>query len=419
MAESTITILITCFAALFFVTEWIPLGVTAMFSALALYFTGVIEAKDVFSNLTNNNVMIFIGMFIIGGCLFKTGIAETIGSKVARYAKTERQLMISVMVLTMLLSSVLSNVGTVAVLMPIVISIADTSGFPRSKLLMSLSIAAILGGNITLIGSIPPGVAKGVLENAYPDMTFTFGEFAYIGIPLCIVGLLYMLLIGGRLIPDTSERLAAAGDTYKSESRDYSHIKPWERTITMIVMIVVIVCMVLEKVIGVPLHISAMTGAFILITTRVVAIKQAAEMVEWNTVLITAGMLTVAGALNTSGAGELIAGKIIGLIGESTSPLVLFSIFFITTAVLTQFMSNVTTTSLLAPIGMAMAPKAVLVAIVIGASCAFGTPIGSPPSTIVVGPGGFKFTDFTKVGVPLIVLCFIVSLIIVPIVWPF
>ena len=88
-------------------------------------------------------------------------------------------------------------------------------------------------------------------------------------------------------------------------------------------------------------------------------------------------------------------------------------------------MSNTASCALLAPIGIAIAqginadPKAVLMAIAIAASCAFATPVGTPPNTIVLGPGEYRFMDYVKAGVPLIIVCFIVSLIIIPIVWPF
>jgi len=92
---------------------------------------------------------------------------------------------------------------------------------------------------------------------------------------------------------------------------------------------------------------------------------------------------------------------------------------------LTQFMSNTASTALLAPIGLSIAvgigasPYAVLMAIAVAASCAFATPVGTPPNTLVLGPGGYRFMDYVKVGTPLVVLCFIVSVIIIPVVWPF
>ena len=103
---------------------------------------------------------------------------------------------------------------------------------------------------------------------------------------------------------------------------------------------------------------------------------------------------------------------------------ILFTLFSMICG-LTQFMSNTASAALLCPIGISIAknigadPHAVLMAIAVAASCAFATPVGTPPNTLVLGPGGYKFFDYVKAGVPLVVVSFIVSLIVIPIVWPF
>lgn len=129
--------------------------------------------------------------------------------------------------------------------------------------------------------------------------------------------------------------------------------------------------------------------------------------------------------METSGAGRMIAEAVLGLMGDMPSPYLITGILFLLSCGLTQFMSNTASTALLVPIGISIAegiganPHAVLMAIGVGASCAFATPIGTPPNTIVLGPGGYKFTDYIKAGGGLIVVCFIVSLIVIPMVWPF
>ena len=133
----------------------------------------------------------------------------------------------------------------------------------------------------------------------------------------------------------------------------------------------------------------------------------------------------VAAALDQTGAGELIADKVIGLLGKNPSPYVLTFVIFMLCCVLTNFMSNTATTALMAPIavsiaqGMGADPSAVLMACVIGGSCAYATPIGMPANTMVLGAGGYTFLDYTKSGLPLIVIATVVSMIILPIAFPF
>ena len=136
-------------------------------------------------------------------------------------------------------------------------------------------------------------------------------------------------------------------------------------------------------------------------------------------------MMPVSAAMDKTGAGALIADWTVGLMGGSPSPLVVTAILFILSCGLTQFMSNTASAALLCPIGIAIAkqlgadPKAVLMAIAVAASCAFATPVGTPPNTLVLGPGGYKFMDYVKCGTGLVVVAFVVSLVVIPIVWPF
>ena len=194
-------------------------------------------------------------------------------------------------------------------------------------------------------------------------------------------------------------------------------------------MVLVVLIMAFEPqiktVIPMTLAMAAVMGAIILVLTKCLTEKQAYQGIDWVTIFLFAGMMPIATAMEKSGAGRLIADGVVGVMGGSPSPLMVTAVLFILSCGLTQVMSNTACTALLAPIGISIAlklgadPKAVLMAIAVASSCAFATPVGTPPNTLVLGPGGYKFMDYVKVGTPLIVLCFIVSIIIIPIVWPF
>ena len=137
------------------------------------------------------------------------------------------------------------------------------------------------------------------------------------------------------------------------------------------------------------------------------------------------GTLSLASALSQTGAGAMIAETVMGALGESPSPYVLTFVVFILCCIMTNFLSNTATTALMVPIclsiaqGMGADPRAVLMACVIGGSCAYATPIGMPANTMVVGAGGYTFMDYVKSGLPLIVIATIVSMVILPIAFPF
>ena len=153
--------------------------------------------------------------------------------------------------------------------------------------------------------------------------------------------------------------------------------------------------------------------------------KQAYASIDWVTIFLFAGMMPVSEAMDKTGAGKLIAEWTVSLMGGSPSPMFVTAILFILSCGLTQFMSNTASSALLCPIGLAISkqlgadPKAVLMAIAVAASCAFATPVGTPPNTLVLGPGGYKFMDYVKAGTGLVIVAFIVSLVVIPMVWPF
>ena len=429
MDPAITTLCVLAVAAFLFVTELIPLAVTAMAACTALGILGVLPSKQVYAGLSNSTVVLFGGMFVIGAAMFKTGLAEAVGLWVVNKAGTgEVKLMGAVMLVTIILSSVSSNTGTVACLMPVIIGIANAANIPASKELMPLAIAANVGGTITMIGTPPNVIVTGALSAAGLP-SFGFFEFALIGVPLSIVVLIYMLTIGRKTIPiknagamdDEAVKAAKEEAGASDDAAPKSKTKMW---ISGLILIGVVAAMALNLK-TVPLQTAAVTGAILCVITGCLKEKEAYAGIDWVTIFLFAGMLSVATAMDKTGAGKLIADTVVGMMGENPNPIVLCAVLYLISNVLTQFMSNTASAALLAPIGISIAqsigadPKPVLMAIGIAASMAFATPMATPPNTLVLGPGGFSFNDYVKVGVPLCVITFIVSVIIIPIFWPF
>lgn len=419
MSATTITLLFLLFAVIMFVLEKIPLGVTSMIVCIGLVVTGVLDIKTAFAGFIDSNVILFVAMFIVGGALFETGMANKIGGIVTKFAKTERMLIVAIMVVVGFMSGVLSNTGTAAVLIPVVIGIAARSGYKRSRLLMPLVFAAAMGGNLSLIGAPGNLIAQSALEEI--NMEFGFFEYAIVGLPILIIGILFYATIGYRLLPDHDVTEERGFDTAK----DFSDVPAWKQWLSLIVLVLTLLAMIFEKKIGIKLSISGCIGALILILTGVISEKEALKSIDLKTIFLFGGTLSLASALAETGAGETIANTVIGALGSYPSPYILTFVVFILCCVMTNFMSNTATTALMVPIclsiaeGMGADPRAVLMACVIGGSCAYATPIGMPANTMVVGAGGYRFMDYVKAGFPLIIIATIISMIILPIAFPF
>ncbi len=422
MSPEIITLLFLIFAVIMFAWEKIPLSITAMIVAVGLTITGVLDASEAFSGFVDGNVLLFMAMFIVGAAFFDTGMAQKVGGVITKFAKTERQLIVAVMIITGLMSGVLSNTGTAAVLIPVLIGISAKSGFARSKLLLPLVMASAMGGNLSLIGA--PG--NMIAQSALQDMGLEFGffEYAKVGLPMLIIGIIYFGLFGYKLLPDRKDDPLDSDNVYNQDT-DYSKVPKWKQNVALIVLVLTILAMIFEDLIGVKLYISAWVGALVLVATKVISEKNAMRSIDMNTILLFVGSLALAQSMVKSGAGDLLASTIIGSIGENPSPYVLLFVVFMISAIMTNFMSNTATTALLVPIGLSIAnvmgadPKAVLMATVIGGSCAYLTPIGMPANTMVYSLGGYAFKDYVRAGAPLLLISIVVGMILLPILFPF
>ncbi|NCB95214.1 MAG: SLC13/DASS family transporter [Negativicutes bacterium] len=429
MSPAVQTLIVLAIMAVFFVTEIIPLAITSLGGAIALALMGIISSKEAFSGLSDSTVVLFAGMFVVGGALFYTGLAQKIGETVVSKAGTsENGLMFAIMAVTATMSAFLSNTGTAAALLPVVVGICAVAKIPASRQLMPLAFAAGVGGIITMVGTPPNIIVNGALNKA-GITPFGFFEFAWIGIPLTIATILFMMTIGKRFLPN--HIIEDVGEVEQEVSADEVSNDPKKQLYSGLILGGVIVLMILGDTlksnfgINLPLSLVAVVGAMLCVLTGCLGEKQAYTSIDWVTIFLFAGMMPVAGAMDKSGAGQLIANAVLGIMGSDPSPYFATAVLFILSCVMTQFMSNTASCALLAPIGIAIAkgmgadPHAVLMAIGVAASCAFGTPVGTPPNTLVLGPGQYKFMDYVKAGVPLIIVCFIVSILIIPMVWPF
>jgi di/tricarboxylate transporter len=195
--------LIILFAAIIlFVTEWLRVDVVALGVMTALMLTGLLDPNEAISGFSNPAVLTIASLFIVGGAVMHTGLASAIGQRLLAIAGDHPvRLMIVIMLSVALMSSFMSSTGTVALLLPAIISLGRSANISPSKLLLPLAYGSLLGGATTLIGT-PPNIIVADLLRDQGEPTFGFFDFAPIGISLLIAGIIYMLLIGRKMLPD-------------------------------------------------------------------------------------------------------------------------------------------------------------------------------------------------------------------------
>lgn len=315
MSQITITLLFLAFAIIMFMLEKIPLGVTSMIVCVGLVVTGVLDWQTAFAGFIDSNVILFVAMFIVGGALFETGMANKIGGVVTHFAKTEKQLIIAIMVIVGVMSGFLSNTGTAAILIPVVIGIAAKSGYSRSRLLMPLVFAAAMGGNLSLIGAPGNMIAQSSMEKI--GLKFGFFDYAKVGLPILVVGIIFFALFGYKFLPD---KVDTSSEGIFDETKDFSNVPKWKQNLSLIILLLTLLGMIFEEQIGIKLCVIGCVGALALIVTGVISEKDALLSIDLKTIFLFGGTLSLASALEATGAGELIADKVIGMLGDNPSP---------------------------------------------------------------------------------------------------
>jgi anion transporter len=410
-------------SAILFFTELLPLAVTAMLVPISLNLSGVISGKEAFENFGDQWVVLFMAMFVVGEGMFRTGIADIVGRVVVKVSGNSRaKLVVITMVAVGSMSAFLSNTGTVALFIPLVVGMAASAKLKPGTLLMPMAFAASLGGTVTLVGTPPNGVVNSAIGKAVQDGTlvgdhvarFGFFEFAKIGVIMLVVGVVYYALIGHRFLPDSEGPEVA--------EHEHAFKRRRNRMPFAVAIFVGVVAVMVVNSEAFPLQTAAMLGACLMVITGCVTMKEAFASISWTTIFLFAGMLSMSTAMSSSGAAKLVADSVVGMVN---SPLVLLAAVFGITALVTNFMSNTATATLMAPLGVAMANKMgiscmpVLMGVAIASSCCFLTPVATPPNTMVLGPGGYRFWDYFKAGWPLQVISFVVGVLLIPVFWPF
>lgn len=414
---------IMAIALILFITEWLPLPVTAMGVAVSFYLIGAVDASTALASFSSKTAMIIVAMAIIGEAVFKTGGADKIGRLLTKAARDERKLIFVIILFSGLMSGFLSNTGAAALLIALILGMCSSTGMKRSKLMYPVIVGCCFGGGISIVGTTSGPFLQETLEGLGTGLTFSFFEWAPLSILLLLVSAVYMSTIGYKLLPDTpcNENSFESGNV---KTQDFSHVPAWKTYLSLGLMVATFLGMIFEDQIGIPLHFTAIIGALIAVGSGCITVKQASNAVPMSGLIIYAALVPVASAMTNSGAADLIANAALSVLSSLNSPILVLLLIFVIITPITNFMSNAATIILFTPIALIVAealginPKAILTAVRWAASIAIATPVAMPANSMAVEPGGYKFMDFVKPGLPLTLICIVLSIGYIAIFYP-
>jgi di/tricarboxylate transporter len=191
--------------------------------------------------------------------------------------------------------------------------------------------------------------------------------------------------------------------------------------LALLIMAAVLTPVILDVL---PIAIAAVAGVVLMVLTGCLTMEEAYQAIEWKAVFLIAGMLPLGIAMEQTGAARFLAEGVVGLVGP-LGPLAVMGGLFVLAALASQVMPNPAVAVLLAPIALntasdlGISPYPLMMAVAVSASAAFLSPVGHSANVLVMGPGGYKFADYTKVGIPLTLVTLGVVLLVLPIFWPF
>jgi len=478
--------------ALFSILLFTKIRADAVFlgAMVILYVTGVLNAKEAFSGLSQSSVVVVGVLFVVVAGLTYTGVLQWIVKNLLGQPKRWSSAVVRLMLPVAGLSSFLSNTTVVALFIGIVKMWSKKLGIAPSKLLIPLSYASGMGGVCTLIGTPPnliisglyaeetgvqmnvlattiPGLfclAVGVLsvialrrllpEREAPKETFEqTTEYTvemlvpssnkYIGETLGYAGLLNVE--GGRLIKMHhfdgvavpieenefimgGDRLVFAGDIKAITELTKTHgLVLGDEVVdigikTLLSSLIMLAMVVLSALGIIPLLMCACLAALAMVITRCCTPEQAMKSIDWSILVVFAGSVVLGLAIQKTGIAERMATGILDVCG--TNPIVVMTAVCLVATFITEFISNTAAGAMFFPIMYEAAiqlgyePMTFLIALMISVSSSFATPIGSPTHMMVYGPGGYRFTDFVRIGFWMNIIILIANILITNIVYP-
>lgn len=205
-----LTLAILFVTAVFFVWGKIRSDIVALCSLLSLVLLGILKPGEALAGFSNSVVIMMVGLFIVGGAIFQTGLAKSISLRLLKFAgKSEIKLFLLVVLVTVFFGSFVSNTGTVALLLPIVVSMATEAGTNSRRLLMPMAYASSMGGMMTLIGTPPNMIINDTLIKAgYGSLSFF--SFLPVGLMITAIGIVYLFPVS-KILTRKKEKSSKTG----------------------------------------------------------------------------------------------------------------------------------------------------------------------------------------------------------------
>ena len=390
-----------------------------LFSVVVLFLcAGILTPKEMLEGFSNKGMITVALLFLVSEGIRQSGTLGQVIKKLLPQGKTTVfKAQLRILPSVAFISAFLNNTPVVVIFAPIIKHWAKSVNLPATKFLIPLSYVTILGGICTLIGTSTNLVVHGmILEAGFEG--FSMFELGKVGIFIAIAGIIYIFLFSKRLLPDARPDTAVPDEEVEEGEKLHR----------------------VEAVLGArfpginkklkDFNFKLDMFFFVSITTIIMAwtnlfpARKYTKYISWDILITIACAFAISKAMVNSGVADSVAKFIIGL-SDDYGPHVLLAMLFIITNLFTELITNNAAAALAFPLALSIAsqlgvsPTPFFVVICMAASASFSTPIGYQTNLIVQGIGNYKFTDFVRIGLPLNIITFLISIILIPLIWNF
>lgn len=418
MTETIIVLGVLVAMCVLFLTQWLPMAVTALCIPLVLQLTGVISAEEAWAGCTNASTLVLVPLFVLSGVLKKTSfmyrLRTGLFSALAQQgAKGRKKVLLFAMIMALLLGAFMgSSAAAAAVMIPVLVTIAAESRFPKKQLVKS-AVDICCNAN----GVLPFGTAltsyitwNAYLEAAGATERFTFVQPFIIKIPLFIIMFLSIYLIGYKFYGPSDEI-----DTSTEVSEDVARLakknevtgttlSPAKDKLGMALFFGAAAAMVFTStVIKVDTYLVAGIFAVLAFVFRIIDFKEAVASINWDVIFMLVGTLPLSSAMANAGLNDIIADGLSFLVSGSNNVIVVAAIFYFASWLCTQFLSNRSVGSVFRPLSIACAvglgvdPRFTLLAINFGSSFSTSLPTATAAQMLAFNGCGYtSMWDFFK-----------------------
>lgn len=408
------------FIAILWLTEALPLSITALLVPLCASLTGIFGLSEALSKFAAPIIFLFLAGFTLAAALKKQGIDQMMAHHVIVLAKGHLfPAVLLLFLLTAVLSMWMSNTATVAVMLPLALGLIQQTGEnPDKKMylftLLGLAYSASLGGIATLVGSPPNAIVA-------LEMNLDFYQWLTYGLPASIILFPTVIIVLWLMIrPNLSHHFEYESPTFTMDSKKILTIAIFIATALMWIFSKPLSAMlggIAKFDILVALFSIALVGA-----SRVLEWKDIEQQADWGVLILFGGGITLSAVLKFTGVSDFIAGGISEVLLGTSAWLVIGAIALFV-VFLTELSSNTASAAVLIPIFVPVAsslgvePIAMAMTVGVAASCAFMLPVATPPNAIVFASGHIELKEMIRKGLVLNVLCVFLLLLIVQMFW--